>query len=516
MTAAQIGNKNLMRLLEDNKDTLYGKKYHFSEIKDVDTYRQTVPLSNYEDFRADIEEMLRGEKDILTVYPIVSFCRTSGTSGLEKNIPITEEALFRYSDYLESHKKKVMRKYGEKRLFVNTFRTDLEQDVESPLLLSEIFYRFLLEQGYLNMEEYVGGSLLLFQKHAEDIFYAKVWAAMLTEDIVLIESIFLYEQLCFFHYMESHWEEVLWGIRNHTIPRMLRIPDNVQIWLLEMEVREERLADIEKECKKGFEQIASRLWPNLQLVSGISNRAFYSEDAALRKYTGDIPMHYFCYCASECYIGTARNNQDFSFFLQSQCAFFEFLPYSAEQEIEENSRTFLADELKIGEMYEVVITNFSGLYRYKMGDVIKVTDYLDECPVFEVMFRKNIALNIAGEKVGVGQLEGVMSDISKYSYEVEEYCFATSTDTIPGNYQVFLSMEDQQQVVDVEEISSLIDKALRRKNSDYNDLREMGRIGKVAVYLLDKDTYMELMKKNGLMDGHGKPRHISLKGFDNR
>ena len=46
---------------------------------------------------------------------------------------------------------------------------------------------------------------------------------------------------------------------------------------------------------------------------------------------------------------------------------------------------------------------------------------------------------------------------------------------------------------------------------DYNDLREMGRIGEIVVHLLDKDTYMELMKKNGLMDGHGKPKHVSLK-----
>lgn len=513
-TAAQMGKENLMRLLEDNKDTVYGKKYHFSEIRDVDVYRQTVPLTDYEAYRGYIDDMIRGEKNILTVYPIISFCQTSGTTGLSKYIPVTEEALNRYSDYLERRKNKIIRKYNGKRLFINTFRTDLEKEIESPLLFSEIYYRFLLKQGYLDMKEYVGGKLLLFQKNADDIFYAKVWAAMLAEDIVIMESIFLYDQLCFFHYMEKHWENVLKGIRNRSIPKELKISEKVRKWLLEMEVKEERLVRIEKECRKGFEGIVWRLWPGMRLISGISNRAYCSEDAALKKYTGNIPVNYFCYCASECYMGTVRDDFDFSICLQPQGAFFEFLPYSEEQNENEDLKTLLADELKLGEMYEIIITNFSGLYRYKMGDVIKVTDYQDGCPVFEVLFRKNIALNIAGEKVGVQQIEDVMASIPDYSSRVTEYCFGVSTDNIPENYIVFFSMDDQKEKQMAEmEIANLIDEALRRENADYNDLRKLDRIGKIVAHFLNKDTYLEFMKRNGLMDGHGKPKHVSIKGF---
>ena len=510
--AAEICNDNLMRMLEDNQNTVFGKKHHFSEIRDVDGYRQAVPLTNYEDFRGYIEDMLRGEENLLTVYPVVAFCHSSGTAGLAKDLPVTREALLRYSDYLEQHKNETMRTHGGKRLFINTLRTELDKEMKSPMLFSEIYYRFLWEQGQLHKEEYIGEDLLLFQKKSDNMFFAKVWAAMLTEDLVLIESIFLYDQLCFFHYMEQNWEKILWCIRNHTIMDEWKLPEKVEKWLLEMEVREERLNLIEEECKKGFAGIAGRLWPKLCLISGISNRAYFSEDAVLKKYTEDIPLHYFCYCASECYMATAWNNHDFSFRLQPECAFFEFIPYQEDDEETSAEKTFLANELNIGQQYEVVLTTYSGLYRYKMGDVVKVTGYQDGSPMLEVMFRKSIALNIAGEKVTVTQIEDVMAEVSKHYESIIEYCFGVCGENIPGNYLVYISM-DEPQSENAEEIATLIDEVLSNENPDYKDLRELGRIGNVDVRILDRDAYMEFMKENGLMDGHNKPKHVSLKSF---
>jgi hypothetical protein len=46
-------------------------------------------------------------------------------------------------------------------------------------------------------------------------------------------------------------------------------------------------------------------------------------------------------------------------------------------------------QAEAGQMYEVVITNVSGLYRYRMGDVIKVCGFHFECPIVEFMYRYN-------------------------------------------------------------------------------------------------------------------------------
>lgn len=49
-------------------------------------------------------------------------------------------------------------------------------------------------------------------------------------------------------------------------------------------------------------------------------------------------------------------------------------------------------------MYEVVISNVSGLYRYRFGDVIRVVGFMNEAPIVQFMYRQGQLLNVRGEK----------------------------------------------------------------------------------------------------------------------
>ena len=79
----------LMNLMRDNQDTEYGKKYHFDQIHSVDDFKRLVPMSSYDDYAPYIERMVnKGEKNLLTVYPIVQYAETSGSVGVpKKNTP---------------------------------------------------------------------------------------------------------------------------------------------------------------------------------------------------------------------------------------------------------------------------------------------------------------------------------------------------------------------------------------------------------------------------------------------
>jgi len=44
-------------------------------------------------------------------------------------------------------------------------------------------------------------------------------------------------------------------------------------------------------------------------------------------------------------------------------------------------------QVEVGQQYELVITNASGLYRYRFGDVIKVVGLHNACPVIEFQYR---------------------------------------------------------------------------------------------------------------------------------
>ena len=56
------------------------------------------------------------------------------------------------------------------------------------------------------------------------------------------------------------------------------------------------------------------------------------------------------------------------------------------------------DEVEREEMYELVITTSSGFFRYRFGDVIKVVDFYNSCPVVEFMYRwvRDAPLDIGG------------------------------------------------------------------------------------------------------------------------
>ena len=76
--------QKLLSIVRKNEGTEYGKRYGFSSIRTISHYQGQVPVVKYEDIRADVERMVAGEKNILTVETPVMFTRTSGTTGKAK------------------------------------------------------------------------------------------------------------------------------------------------------------------------------------------------------------------------------------------------------------------------------------------------------------------------------------------------------------------------------------------------------------------------------------------------
>ena len=60
--------KLLFKLIEENKNTDYGKKYNFENIKTIEDYFKNVPFSEYEDYE-DVEKY-----NIIRLLPIHGLC----------------------------------------------------------------------------------------------------------------------------------------------------------------------------------------------------------------------------------------------------------------------------------------------------------------------------------------------------------------------------------------------------------------------------------------------------------
>lgn len=87
----ELTTELLMKLIDDNKDTEYGKKYDFASIKTVEDYQKKVPVVVYDDLAPYLERMMDGERNLLTAYNYNHFNETSGTVGAPKVVPMTDE-----------------------------------------------------------------------------------------------------------------------------------------------------------------------------------------------------------------------------------------------------------------------------------------------------------------------------------------------------------------------------------------------------------------------------------------
>ncbi len=87
----KVNRDLLKKILRDNKDTEYGKRYSFARITNITEYQNAVPVVTYDDVSAYIERMAAGEKNVLTAYTVKHMNSTSGTSGAPKKIPMSEK-----------------------------------------------------------------------------------------------------------------------------------------------------------------------------------------------------------------------------------------------------------------------------------------------------------------------------------------------------------------------------------------------------------------------------------------
>ncbi len=504
--AAEQNRENLMRIVRDNQNTDFGKRHGFREIGDIEEYRKRVAVSEYGDYREGIRAMRRGERNVLTAYEVAGYCSSSGTEGEIKYIPLTYEALSRYSDWPERYKKRVYREAGHgKRLFVNTFRTVPGDRETRDMLLSELYYRWMTEQGLFSAEEYVGGEEGLFDDRSEDVLYAKVWLGFAEEELVLIEGIYLYDILHFFGYMESHWAEIIADMERGSIPPDIALSPRLRRRLLSVRPDARRLERVRAECSAGFSCIAERLWSGLRLVCGIGSRTYSAEEEALKSYTGEIGRYYFCYCASECLMGEATGENRLGYRLIGDCGFYEFLPLHGE-----NGETLLPHQLKKDELYEIVVTNFSGLYRYRIGDVLRVTGFDGGMPVMEFVFRRNVAFNLVGEKMQICHLEDAVAAL-KERIPVQGFCVGASLQRIPAAYYALVALADDEvkrAAGDRERLEEEFDSALGDRNVDYLDLRRLGLLGRARVVPVSTARFAALTGKHLPVQRHNKPPHV--------
>ncbi len=453
------------KLISTAKDTEYGQRYDFKSINSYETFRDRLPINDYDSIREDIEQLMNGKQNVLWPTDIKLFAQSSGTtSDKSKYIPVSTESLE------ECHYK------GGKDML--------------SIYMHSRPYSYMFDGRGLAM----GGSHTIREVNNEE-FYVGDLSALIIQKLphwaefarVPKRSVALMDE----------WEEKIEKMAQTTIPHNVTSLSGVPSWTL---LLLNRILEI-----TGKENILE-VWPNLEVFfhGGVNFGPYRKQFESL------IPtnnMQYRnTYNASEGFFGIQEEiEKDELLLMLDYGIYYEFIPMD---ELDtEHPKAIPLDEVETDVNYAMLITTNAGLWRYMIGDTIKFTHTTPYR--IKITGRTKSFINAFGEELIVDNAEKALEvACHKCNAVIDDYTAAPvyldGKDNAAHEWLIEFSKEPQS----LEYFTEILDNALKSLNSDYESKRYHDMILRMPIVRkLPAKTFYKWMKQRGKLGGqHKVPR----------
>lgn len=462
-----IQRKVLASLTDKAKNTEIGRKYGFAEIKDnYRIFSERVPVIDYEGVKPYVERMLAGEQNLIWNSNIKWFAKSSGTTNdKSKFIPVSDEAR------KECH-------YKGGRSCVAAY-LNLNPN-------SRIFDgKALILGGSHNISNLAGhyhcGDLSAILIQNMPALANKVRVP--SKDIALM----------------SEWESKLEKIAATTINQNVTNLSGVPSWFMVL---------IKKILHDNGKKYLTEIWPNLELFfhGGISFAPYREQ---YKKLIPSDNMHYIeTYNASEGFFAVQNSFDEQAMLLLIDLGiFFEFIPIS--EVGSDNPKVLPYWEVEKGENYALVITTNSGLWRYIIGDTVKVESVN---PVkITISGRIKHFINAFGEELMVDNAEkGLAKTCEKTEAHITNYTAAPvfMSEGSRGRHQWLIEFDKEPNSLD--EFANILDASLQELNSDYEAKRYKGiALERLEIVPARKGLFEDWLRSKGKLGGQHKVPRLS-------
>lgn len=487
----------LMKLLSDNKDTEYGKKYGFADIHSIKEFQEKVPFSTYDDYAPYIERMVKkGEKGLITVYPVIQYAETSGSIGVQKRIPLTDRAMKVYQDYSGIRMFDLAERYYKEHFnrsvpvgrglnAMEVESTEMEDGTPRGSVSGSAIKKFKKVMPFF----LTSPIPVIFPTGGMNMQYMRIRFALEDRDMSYMVSSFMTNISDMLNFMKNNWEMLVEDIENGTVnPDMVKDKESLKPILPYLKKKPKRAEELRKIFLEGFDTpIVPRLWPNLSYVCAIGTGGFAVYAEKVKQFIGDIPIDYSVYAASEGIFASASAMNDPKYDLLTDSCFFEFLPTDGSGD---EKYPLTLDKLEVGKEYEIIITNLSGFYRYRIKDVIRVLGYHNEMPQITFAYRISQMVNLAAEKTTEEHLSVAVSDFSKeVGCQIDDYCLYIDYDVDPARYVLLIEPDGILSPDKIPEYSRVFEEKLCHANKEYEVCRYDRSIGHPVVLIQQQQTH---------------------------
>jgi len=433
-------NKLLLKILDKNKETVYGREHNFREIKNYDDYVNAVRFNSYDKLQDYIARQDLEKISYLTEEAPVFYVLTSGTTGRSKKIPILKSSI---GHYKQSQQLLAYAMYqvipsaykGKILAMVSPAREGL-LDTGSPYgSMSGLIYqsmprtlktKYVVPPHVFEMDDY------------EEKYLAIARAALIEKNISLIATANPTSLIKLDQVINEHADMLIDDIGS---------------------VYEIRAAELKKQLANRGSLIFADLWPELKAITVWTGGSCGIPISRLReKLPVDTRIVEVGYMSSEFRGGVTIDvlaNRQVPTFHQN---FFEFVE---KDQWEENEPNFLRlDQITSGVQYYIFVTTQTGLYRYDINDLIEVTGFFNSTPTIQFVQKGKGVTNITGEKLCESQLLGAVQEFRVQQGVAFDFFMLIA---YPEQYEYCLYIEHTR--FDASDIETM----LRKSNMEFED-----------------------------------------------
>jgi len=336
--------------------------------------------------------------------------------------------------------------------------------------------------------------------HQPTAQYLHALFALRERDALYVETPFAPQLVHWFTQMEQYQSNLIEDLAMGSLAKHLELSSEQRFAIeAHLEPDPERASEIKALFADGFTGIVPRIWPQMRYFRTVTSGSFALSMPRLEWLTGGkIPVHSGCHSSSEGIIGiNLATDGKARYTLACGAAYFEFIPAAHLDKVQPPT-TDIA-ELAIGECYEIVLTTCAGLYRYRLGDVVRISGFHHSAPVFEFLYRRGTIINLVGEKTTEYHTAYAITAtfntaLGKADY-LKDYCVVGQLNGGTGRYTFFAEADALDDVAHRKLMASScqIDQLLCQINEYYrSNARESERLEPAELKLVSAGTFSAL------------------------
>ncbi|XP_038702765.1 indole-3-acetic acid-amido synthetase GH3.17-like isoform X2 [Tripterygium wilfordii] len=473
--ASRIQNQVLEEILSTNANTEYLKGFLEGKFN-KESFKKNVPVVNYEEIKPYIERVAHGEpSDIISAEPITELLTSSGTSGgRPKMMPSTAKDLDRKT-FFYNLLVPVMNKYVDgldqgKGMYLLFIKPEIKTPsglMARPVLTSYYKSSNFRSRPFNRYNVYTSPDETILCPDSKQSMYCQLLCGLVQrEEVLRVGAVFASAFLRAIKFLEDYWKELSSNIRTGHVSDWITDTNCRNAVSLILSKPNSELADLVEYEFSGisWEGIIKRLWPRTKYIEVIVTGSMAQYIPTLEFYSGGLPLVSTMYASSECYFGInfkpLSKPSDVSYTLIPNMAYFEFLPVEKNQEEAiENIGTVDLVNVKLGHYYELLVTTYTGLYRYRVGDILMVTGFHNNAPQFRFVHRQNVVLSIDTDKTNEEDLLNAVTQASAHleplGLLLTEYTSYADTSEIPGHYVLFWELKMREKT-DMEKLDPIV------------------------------------------------------------